>query len=264
MLCREIISRIESAFPKNAACKWDNVGLLAGREAKEVRKIYVALDATDEVISDAASAGADMLITHHPLLFSPVKSITDGHFIGRRLIQLIQNDIAYYAMHTNYDILRMGEIAAGRLGLADTSALEVTMTVEEQGEFVEKGIGCVGVYEDECSLEQCAELVKEKFQLPAVRIFGDSEKEIRTIAIVPGSGKDLVEAAISAGADVLVTGDIGHHDGIDAVAQGIAVIDAGHYGLEHIYIEDMGDFLEEKCPGIKIIQAAVAHPYRVI
>lgn len=264
MLCKDIIRRIESAFPKDAACKWDNVGLLAGRKEKEVRKIYVALDATDEVISEAARAGADMLVTHHPLLFSPVKSITDGHFIGRRLIQLIQNDIAYYAMHTNYDILRMGDIAAGKLGITETYPLEVTMTAEENGVMVEKGIGCCGVMGDSLSLEACGGLVKEVFHLPAVSIFGNPEKEIQKIAVVPGSGKDLIEAAVEAGADVLITGDIGHHDGIDAVAQGLSVIDAGHYGLEHIFIEDMGQFLRKHCPEAEVIQAPVVHPYRVM
>ena len=101
MLCRDIINVIENTYPKQAALEWDNVGLLVGRTEKEVEKIYVALDATDEVIDAAIASGADMLVTHHPLIFSPMKKITDEHFIGNRVVKLLQHDISYYAMHTN-------------------------------------------------------------------------------------------------------------------------------------------------------------------
>ena len=100
MLCRDIMTVIETTYPKHAALEWDNVGLLVGRTEKEVKKIYVALDATDEVIDEAIDSGADMLITHHPLLFSPLKKITDEHFIGSRVVKLLQHDISYYAMES--------------------------------------------------------------------------------------------------------------------------------------------------------------------
>lgn len=105
MQCKEIIQVIEATFPRTAALGFDNVGLLAGRSEKEVSRIYLALDATDVVIDRAIKEGADMLITHHPLLFSAVKKVTDEDFITRRIVKLIQNDISYYAMHTNYDVL---------------------------------------------------------------------------------------------------------------------------------------------------------------
>ena len=101
MLCREIMQVIEAAYPRDAALDFDNVGLLAGRAEKEVSRVYIELDATDAVIDRAVKAGADMLITHHPLLFSPLKRITDEDFITRRILKLIQNAISYYAMHTN-------------------------------------------------------------------------------------------------------------------------------------------------------------------
>ena len=91
--------------------------VLAGRLEKEVNRVYLALDATDAVISRAVEAGADMLITHHPLIFSPLKSVTNGDFIGRRVVRLIQNDISYYAMHTNYDVLGMAELSEKILGI---------------------------------------------------------------------------------------------------------------------------------------------------
>ena len=108
-----------------------NVGLLAGRSEKEVSRIYLALDATDVVIDRAIKEGADMLITHHPLLFSAVKKVTDEDFITRRIVKLIQNDISYYAMHTNYDVLGMAELSGKIMDLQNGEVLDVTYTDEE-------------------------------------------------------------------------------------------------------------------------------------
>ena len=261
MLCREITAKIEETFPKTAACSWDNVGLLAGRKEKEVKRLYLALDATDEVIEHAAAWKADLLVTHHPLLFSSIKRITDDDFIGRRLLRLIREDISYYAMHTNYDVMRMGEAAAERLLLTDTEPLEVTLQMEEKASVKEKGIGCIGMLPERMSLERCAAQVKKIFALPDVRSFGDRQKQIKKVAVVPGSGKDEISEAVEKGADVLITGDIGHHDGIDAVARGLAVIDAGHYGLEHIFMDEMEQFFKRNWSEFEIMKEPITHPF---
>ena len=111
MLCKEIMQVIEASFPTEAALGFDNVGLLAGRSEKEVNRVYLALDATDTVIDRALEWNADMLITHHPLIFSPLKKVNDEYFISRRILRMIQSDLSYYAMHTNYDVLGMAELA---------------------------------------------------------------------------------------------------------------------------------------------------------
>lgn len=105
---------------------------------------------------------------------------------------------------------------------------------------------------------------KKSIFLDTVRVFGSKEKKVRRIAICPGSGKSVIDEAVSKGADVLVTGDIGHHEGIDAVSQGLAVIDAGHYGLEYIFMEDMRQYLMENIPGMKVETAEVSHPFAVV
>ena len=159
MLCKEIIQVIEASYPKEAALDFDNVGLLAGRLEKEVSKVYLALDATEEVIDKAIALGTDMLITHHPLIFSPMKRVTDEDFIGRRVVKLLQNDISYYAMHTNYDVLGMAKLAEDILGIEKTYVLDVTM--EKDG--AEEGIGRIGMleresvwrYEKKCTLSCC-------------------------------------------------------------------------------------------------------------
>lgn len=256
MQCKEIIEILEMDYSRSYALSWDNVGLLAGRTDKEVKKIYVAVDATDEVIEAACACKADMLITHHPLIFGGRMKITNEDFIGRRLLKLIREDISYYAMHTNYDVLGMASLSGEKMSLHDTEVLEITEEAD--------GIGRIGNFEQEITLESCCEQVKKAFQLEHVKVFGDLTKKVRRAAICPGSGKSVIGVSIEKEADVLITGDIGHHEGIDAAAQGLAIIDAGHYGVEHIFIEDMKQYLIQHFQEMEVIGAPINHPFIIL
>ena len=256
MLCREVIDKIEEVYPREYAMDWDNVGLLAGRMDKEVERILIALDLTDETLCEAVRWNADMILTHHPLIFSPLRKVTDEDFIGKRLVTLLQHDIAYYAMHTNYDVLRMADLAAAFLKMKQADVLE---PVTADG----KGIGAIGALPQKMTVGQCCELVKETFHLDAVKVFGEKSREIQTAAICPGSGKSVIKTAIRKHADVLITGDIDHHEGIDAVARDLSIIDAGHYGLEHIYMEDMKAFVEQRMPELEIETMGLQSPFSI-
>ncbi len=260
MNCREIMQILEEQSPVSYACDWDNVGLLVGDPQKEVKRIYIALDATDQVIEEAAAMEADLLLTHHPMIFRGIKKISSDDFTGRRIIKLIQNDMAYYAMHTNFDVMGMADLSAAMLGLEDCRVLDVTCVSEEK----EEGIGRVGKLMQPMTLKRCAEFVEAAFSLEQVKVFGEPEKVITRAAVSPGSGKSEIGNAIAAQADVLITGDIDHHDGIDAVAQGLCIIDAGHYGLEHIFVNYMKDYLEKRCSGIEVSVQQLTFPFWVI
>lgn len=264
MLCSEIMSRIEERYPLTYACSWDNVGLLAGRADKEVKKIYLALDATDEVIGHAIEAGADMLITHHPMIFGGMKRVNDQDFLGRKVIRIIQGDLAYYAMHTNFDVLGMADLAGGLLDLQDMEVLEVTAAGEKEEGIREEGIGRVGNLPEEMSLRDASEYVKRCLKLDNVKVFGDLDGKIRRAALCPGSGKSEIGESLRKGADVLIAGDIDHHSGLDAVEQGLAVIDAGHYGTEYIFMDEMERFLNRELPDISVEKEPVNHPFAVI
>lgn len=257
MNLKDVIEVLEEQSPTSFACDWDNVGLLAGREDKEVNKIYIALDASDEAVESAIEAGADLLLTHHPLIFKGLKRIVADDFIGRRLIKLIQNDIAYYAMHTNFDVKGMADLSAAMIGLEDTEVLDVTAVVEGKPE----GIGRVGKLMQPITVQDCARLVKAAFSLKEVKIFGKPDWILTRAAISPGSGKSEIENALAQKADVLITGDIDHHEGIDAAARGLCIIDAGHYGLEHIFIRYMKEYLEQHCTELEIIAQEIEFPY---
>ena len=273
MNVQEVVNVLERLAPPSYAMSWDNVGLLAGRRDREATGIYIGLDATERVIEGAVEAGCNMLLTHHPLLFSPVKKISDGDFIGRRLLTMIEHGISYYAMHTSYDSAPgcMADRAAAMLYIEDGEPLE---PVNGPGE-PQAGIGKVGRLAQEITLDQLCIRIKEKFQIPSLKVFAamgrDEEGKqvrdhmLRRIAVSPGSGKSMIQPALDAGAQVLVTGDIGHHEGIDAAACGMTVIDAGHYGLEHIFISHMAGYLREQLgEEIKIVEDGFCMPYRVV
>ena len=259
MLCKEVMDILEENYPADYALDWDNVGLLVGRDDKEVRRIYVALDADDETIEAAVRWKADMLVTHHPMIFSGLKRINNLDFIGARILKLVQNDISYYAMHTNYDVLGMAELSGRKMSLEDPEVLEVTRDGEQP-----EGIGRVADLASPAPLREICWSVKDRFHLGAVKVFGDMDQPVSRIAISPGSGKSIIKAALDKKADVLITGDIDHHTGIDAVAQGLAVIDAGHYGIEHIFIEDVKEYLKEKLEGVEVKAAPVRHPFQIV
>lgn len=265
IVCSDIIKELDRLAPPSCACDWDNPGLLAGRAQKEVKKILVALDVTTEVVEQAIREGADMIITHHPLVFRALKKINDQNFISRRIIQLLQADISYFAMHTNFDCAPgcMADLAAERIGLIDGKPLEVTGEIDG----VSIGIGKIGCLKEAMTVAEIAELVKKAFGLPFVLVYGEKQVtgNISRAAVSPGAGGSMVEHGLAAGAEVLITGDIGHHDAQDAAENHMAIIDAGHYGLEHIFIPYIKKYLEDKFgSAIEVVEAEDAFPARVI
>ena len=226
MRLKKILEWLEELSPVTYAEEWDNVGLLVGDDEQEIKRIVIALDASDSVIKQAVELQADLVLTHHPMIFKPVKQINNHSMIGRRILALASNRIAYYAMHTNFDIKGgMAELAAEKLELTETVPLDVTTVIDGQPE----GIGRTGLLKEAVEIRLLAEKVK-----------------VRKVAVCPGSGKSEIENALKQKADILITGDIGHHEGIDAVDMGLVIMDATHYGLEHIFIEFMAGYLREK------------------
>lgn len=262
--CKDVMARLDELAPQAYACDWDNPGFLAGRQDKEVRRVLVALDVTTEVVEQAIHEQADMIVTHHPLVFRALKKINDQNFVSRRIVKLLQADISYYAMHTNFDVSKMADLCADRLKLNNVVVLDETIAPETFGNPKSLGIGCAGNLEEKISLEALAWQVKCAFNIPSVKIFGDFCKEINRVGICPGSGKHMSGAAIAKGCDCLITGDIDHHEGIDAISNGLMIIDAGHHGLEHIYVEYMADYLSSCFDNVRIQYEKNISPFQVI
>lgn len=260
MILEKIIEKLELAAPEDFAQEWDNVGLLVGDRMQEVRTIYIALDADDAAIAEAKNCRADLLLTHHPLIFSPLKKVTMDYFISARVAALLQADIACYAMHTNFDAAQMGILAAECIGLSVEAPLGDCFVRKNR----EYGIGAIGELSKKMTLRECAEMVKRAFALEHVKVFGDLEVCVQRAALCPGAGKSMVSDALWAGAQVYITGDIDHHTGIDAAAQGLCIIDAGHYGIEHIFISEMETYLKRALPEVEILAQKRRDPFVVL
>ena len=267
MTIGETVDFLNGKFPERAAEDFDNPGLIFGDRDWEVSSVLVALDATDEVVSHAVSIGADLIVTHHPMIFSSIKKVNSETFLGRKLLKLGEHKIACYATHTNYDIYRMGELCDGILGLKDSGVLDVTEEVRRDTDSEEPrllGLGTIGNLPEAMPLSGLAELVKEKFSIDAVRFFGEPDREVRKVALLPGSGKSCIDAALKKDADVMITGDIDHHTGIDTLQEGMALIDAGHYGIEHVFIKDVSELLRKEFPELSITEEAIKPPFITI
>ncbi len=226
----EIAGIIEKEFPLYLAEEWDNIGLLAGRSDKEVKKILVTLDVTDFVVDEAIKHNADMIVSHHPIIFSPLKAVNDKSVIGKRLIKLIQNDIAVYSAHTNLDSAKQGINAK----LADLFNLGNSRPVlaNEYG----TGLGRIGTLVKPMSATEFAELAKTVLKTN-VRISGDMTRTVKCVAVGSGACDDIIPKALEMGADVVLTGDCKYHRNLDFVEMGAVIIDAGHYPTEIIAMD---------------------------
>ena len=256
MKCRELMGLLREIADEGLASAWDNPGLLVGDREGEIKSVLIALDATDEVVDEAISLETDIIITHHPLIFKGIKRVTADDFTGRRIIKLIQNDISCFAMHTNFDVSCMGEEAALKLRLKNCEVLEETSEDE--------GFGRIGELREVLSVQELCTKVKDAFSIENVKVFGDLEREVKRAAIMPGSGSGSIDEAVKKGAEVLITGDIGHHDGLDAVEKGLVVIDAGPFGIERIFIDYIADYLKNNTKELEIFKDDREIPFRVV
>lgn len=252
MKCKDLIAKLEELSPAMYAMDWDNSGLLVGDGEKEVTKVLLSVDVTDEVIEEAIREGANMILSHHPLIFSKIKKVVATDFIGRRIIRMIENGICCYCMHTNFDVMGMADAAADELGLLHSEVLMVTY----EDDIAKEGIGRYGFLKDIITLQELADSVKKIFDLEHVTVYGNRNMKVAKTAISTGSGKSMVPYALNTDCDVIITGDIDYHTALDSVAQGLCIIDAGHFGLEKIFITYMQEYLKREVPTIETVKSA--------
>jgi len=254
-LVRDVIKFLEKKFPTNLAYDWDNVGLQIGDINCEVKKMMVALDATTPVIDEAISKDVDLIITHHPFIFAPLKSIDLGIPQGKNIQKLIKNDIAIYAMHTNYDIAPggMNDILAERIGLRDVKPFAMIDDVH--------GLGRIGKLEKAMNIDSFSNDLYEQLA-PYIGVISNVECEnignIETVAVIGGSGGKYIHDAKAAGADVLITGDVTYHIAIDAKDIGLTLLDIGHFA-EVVMETSVADLIaEEFNDHVRVITSTVS------
>ncbi|MCX7904104.1 MAG: Nif3-like dinuclear metal center hexameric protein [Caloramator sp.] len=361
---KNIIDYLEKIFPPSLAEEYDNVGLLIGDKEKNVKKILFSLDVTKETLDEAVKLGCDMIISHHPLIFTPLKKIRTDDYIGNVIIKAVKNDINIYAAHTNFDNAEEGlnDFLAKLLELDNIETLSAhketrlyklvvfvpkthadvvrnviltegaghignysycSFNVEGEGtfmplegsnpfigeknkiEFVEEirietivkekdlkrviasmikahpyeevaydvyplqnsikhGTGRVGNLKGELGFKEFIDIIKKKFNVDNVRIVGDLDKKVKRVGIVGGSGSSFIKDAVNKGCDVLITGDMKHHDAILAYELGLNIIDVGHYVSEYIAVPYLLDLVKKSFDVECILTESNKNPFTVL
>lgn len=239
MKAKDIIELMNNWAPAELVDKWDNTGFQIGNHEKEVKRIIIALDLDDKVYKRALDGEFHMIITHHPIIFKPISSITTSTYKERLLFNLIQKDIVVYNAHTNLDRTHKGvnDELAKLLGLKNLEVLELV----EEGDI---GYGRVGDIEEQ-SLRDYLTFVKERLNTEFLIVYGDLERTVKRVAVCGGSGSGLIYDAYKRGASIYITGDIKYHDAQYGAELGLTIVDAGHYHTEKVILPVIKEYLEK-------------------
>lgn len=252
---KDLLDLLEELVPAELAEAWDNPGVQVGFLDQAIGKVVLSLDPTPQAVQYSLSEKAQLLITHHPLIFKPIKNIIDGEYPGAVVCEAIRGGLSIVAMHTNLDIAKRGinSILAGLLGLKEISPLCEAMPDKDnrgskgvQAREVLTGIGRIGTLQPPLPFPEFISKVKKLLGLSVVRVVNKKNLTVNKVAVVGGSGGSLIKEAWRKGADVLVTGDVTYHQGREADFLGLAVIDSGHFPTERLAFRIFGRQLQEE------------------
>lgn len=243
---KDIFNTLEAAAPCRFAEEYDNPGFLVGRKNATVSKVIVALDITEKVVDEAVKTGAELIVSHHPVIFRSRKRVTDEDVCGSVLLALIENQIAAICMHTNLDSVHGGvnDVLAEKLGLENISVLSPS---DEEG----VGLGRLGEYTSKKTLEAFLCDVCHALDTSGVK-YHNAGKTVKKVAVGGGSCGDFIPLAALLGCDTIVTADIKHNEFLDAAALGINAIDAGHFATEDIICPRICEIISAKHPDIRV------------
>lgn len=249
MKLEKILSYLEAVAPGTFQEVYDNSGLILGNTNAEITKVQVCLDTDKNALKHAIENKCQLIVSHHPLVFKAMKSFTDDIKEAAILIEAIKNDIALYSSHTNFDSVNGGltDLISKRLGL-------VNINVIKKGIFEDSGVGRYGEVHP-VTPENFIKLLKSILKLDVVRVIGKNPKKIIKVAVFNGSyDRGILEELSYIKPDVLITGDVKYHDAQELIYNRIYTIDAGHYGTEKLFVEEMARILETKFPNLDVIR----------
>ena len=251
---KDITDVIEEFAPLSIQEKWDNSGLCVRSPEAPVTSVLLGLYCTPELVDEAVACGADMIVTHLPLIFSGLKRRSPDDQVGEAVMKAVRAGISIYAAHTSADKVLAGVSGAmaARLGLVNVTILD------EDGDGT--GLGVVGDLPEELSAEQAVELVKERFSLKMMRTSRPVEGRIRRVAMCGGSGGSLIGAARAAGAQLYISGDISYH--CFFTPEGFMLMDIGHYESEIEIVDVLFSLIKKNFPNfaVRITQNVQSNP----
>lgn len=249
---REIYQYLDGLAPFSLQMDFDNAGFLVGRGDRTVDKVLVSLDITEEVVAEAAQLGCQLIVSHHPVIFFPAKSVTDATPDGRILLSLVEHNIAAVCAHTNLDAVCGGvnDALARKLGLTNIEQLKQD-GVDSSGRPY--GIGRVGNTAGVPMYAPAfAAFVKETLGANGVR-FVDARRPVRRVAVGGGACADMLKDALALGCDTFVTADVKYNGFLDAKALGVNLIDAGHYPTEQVVVPVLAKWLTDGFAKVEVL-----------
>lgn len=262
MKISEFLERLKNKFPEYIQESYDNTGGQIIFQDEIISSIYICLDADMNTVNDAERKGCNLIISHHPLIFRPVNKIISSESRSDIVIKLISSGISLYSIHTNFDRI-MYKALSDHIGYENGKPLIKAENIND----VSTGFGSYVVLEKTRLFAEVLSSTRKKLNLDYLIYSGDEERPIKTIAFINGSGGGAIEKIIGIdNPDCIITGDVGYHHVKYAIDSGVAVIDAGHYGTEHIFkkllAESAGNVLyDEKIP--VIISEVEKNPFKV-
>lgn len=258
MLLKELVNSLDGLTDKNTQYSWDNSGLLVGDLTKEIQKVLVTLEITPTVLQEAKEKDIDLIVSHHPIIFSGKKKLVAGSDTLDLVFELIRLGIAAYATHTNFDMLHNGlnDYFLDVWGVKNREILS-------DGEG--KPIGRVFSLNEENTVLDIAKQLNDMFQLPEIRIIGDKLKKVRRVGVVTGSGIDVLFDVDHTEIDLFITGDVKYHQAHDILQMGKNVIDAGHFGTEKIFPDAFLSLVKTNISKIEFIKSEVdVNPFQYL
>lgn len=255
MICvTDIQDYLVNLAPPNLAESWDNVGLLTGDRGQKVDQILTCLTLTPDVAAEAISEGANLIISHHPILFRPVQQITADSVEGKMLLDLIQAKISVYSPHTSYDSAERGINwqLAKLLGLEEIGILRPISSEGAQTSDAESGAGRFGTLSAELTLAQLNQLIKQALKITSLQFVGEPDFRIQRLGIACGAAAEFLQDAHHHGCQALLTGEARFHACLEARALGMGLILPGHYATERPAMEQMAHLLHQQFPKLKI------------
>lgn len=236
MTVKELYDYLNNEIPKELSCDWDNDGnMLIADSERIVKKVLVCLDVTDAAVAKAIESKCDLIVSHHPLIFFPLKRITEDNNVSIKLLKLIREKISVFSFHTRLDAAKGGvnDCIAEKIGL---------LNVESYGCNNEM-MGRIGYLETETDADEFAKTLKEKFKCPYINYAKCTDKAYK-IAVLGGEGKDFYSSAMSMGADTFVTGDLGYNFITDALEYNMNVICLGHFFSEDVVCKRIAELIK--------------------
>lgn len=269
MLVKEIITFLNNKFPVELQEAYDNAGEQVSFPEAPVRGILISLDINSDIVAEADKLGCNMIITHHPFIFSPIKKIIAGDSKSDLLVRLIDTRKSLFSLHTNLDKIYYNKLARV-IGISTGEPLFREDDKGRTGKFSDIGFGVYGEINKPMLFENFIELVKEKLELEFLLFSGDKKKNIKKVVALNGAGGRLIEKIIDdKKPDCIITGDVGFHQSHNALLHDVAIIDAGHYGTEKILLnflyKELQAFVSESFSGPDIIQISTTEksPFEV-